>query len=150
MQHRFRAYPVALVGLMAAGLAWAGAPRPHAFAQKLVDQLQAAHPEFSEIGISAIIAGSGCQGIASTDKSDIGEKCEADDAAPIRTGRESIGSEGKNLDISLPVHDASGKLVGAVGIETAPGADREATLRKVRAAVHAMEKQISSHAQLIS
>src|SRR5258708_5979576 len=41
-------------------------------AQKLVETTQASHPESDEIGISAITS-RGCVGIASTDKSDIGE-----------------------------------------------------------------------------
>ena len=122
----------------------------HAFAQSLVNQLHSAHPEFSGIGISAVIPGKGCYGLASTDKTDIGTKCESADVAPLRTGRASVATEGKNLDISLPLHDASGKMVGVIGIETAPGAGRAATLAKVRAAVHQVERQIPSKAKLIS
>ncbi|HEV2182589.1 MAG TPA: hypothetical protein VGR39_02805, partial [Candidatus Acidoferrales bacterium] len=45
------------------------------FAQKLVEATQAKHPEVDEVGISTDTR-RGCYGIASTDKSDIGEKCE--------------------------------------------------------------------------
>ena len=126
------------------------APAEHAFAQRLVNQLHSAHPEFSEIGISAVMPGEGCYGLASTDKSDIGEKCESDDMVPLHTGRASVGTEGKNLDIFLPLHDASGKVVGVISIETAPGANRAATLSNVQAAVHKIEQQIPSKARLIS
>lgn len=139
--------------LLIAELALAVGPRTqaiHAFAQGLVEQLHSAHPEFSEIGISAVIPGAGCKGIASTDKTDIGETCESDDAAPIKTGRASISAEGKNLDISLPLHDAAGKLVGAIAIEVPPGASRAETVRRVRAAVRGIESQIPSKARLIS
>jgi hypothetical protein len=54
------------------------------FAQKLVETTRAKHPELDEIGISAITS-RGCVGIASTDKSDIGGKCEKEDSEPIRT-----------------------------------------------------------------
>jgi hypothetical protein len=153
--HRFRNVTlISALALFTAAAAFAGPPdqrqATHAFAQNLVNQLHSAHPEFSEIGISAVIPGEGCYGLASTDKTDIGEKCESDDVVPLHTGRASIGTEGKNLDISLPLHDASGKIVGVIGIETAPGANRAATLSNVRAAVRKIEQQIPSKAKLIS
>jgi hypothetical protein len=153
--HRLRNVTLgSALALFAAATALAGLPgqrqATHAFAQSLVNQLHSAHPEFSEIGISAVIPGEGCYGLASTDKTDIGEKCESDDVVPLHTGRASIGTEGKNLDISLPLHDASGKMVGVIGIETAPGANRAATLSNVRTAVRKIEQQIPSKAKLIS
>lgn len=153
--HRFRnvslGSALAFFAVSAAFSAAQGAPpATHAFAQNLVNQLHSAHPAFSEIGISAVIPGKGCYGLASTDKSDIGEKCESDDVVPLHTGRAFIGTEGRNLDISLPLHDASGNIVGVIGIETAPGADRAATLSNVRAAVRKIEQQIPSKAKLIS
>lgn len=153
--HRFRNVTLgSALALFAVAGAFSAAqgehPATHAFAQNLVNQLHSAHPEFSEIGISAVIPGEGCYGLASTDKSDIGEKCESDDVVPLHTGRASIGTEGKNLDISLPLHDASGKIIGVIGIETAPGTDRAATLSNVRAAVRKIEQQIPSKAKLIS
>ncbi|TCK75911.1 hypothetical protein [Acidipila rosea] len=142
------------LALFATTAVFAAPPRQpgatHAFAQNLVNQLHSAHPEFSEIGISAVIPGEGCYGLASTDKTDIGEKCESDDVVPLHTGRASIGTEGKNLDISLPLHDASGNVVGVVGIETAPGGNRAATISNVRAAVRKIEQQIPSKSTLIS
>ncbi len=137
---------------VAAAFAGAAGQRPttHAFAQSLVNQLHSAHPDFSEIGISAVIPGEGCYGLASTDKTDVGEKCESDDVVPLHTGRASIGTEGKDLDISLPLHDASGNVVGVIGIETAPGANRAAAISTVRAAVRKIEQQIPSKAKLTS
>ncbi len=151
--HRFRNITLgSALALFAVAAVFAAPPNTakHAFAQDLVNELHSAHPEFSEIGISAVLPGKGCYGLASTDKSDIGERCESDDVTPLHTGRASIGTEGKNLDISLPLHDASGKIVGVIGIETAPGANRAATLSKVHAAVHAIEQRIPSKAKLIS
>jgi len=88
-------------------------------AQKLVNEAHAKHPEANEIGI-ATVGPKGCTTIASTDKKDVGEKCEAEDSEPIRTGKTHVEKEGKNFDVTLPLHDQSGKTVGSVGIELAP------------------------------
>src|SRR5882762_2540132 len=56
------------------------------FAQKLVEATRMKHDEADEIGISATTR-HGCLGIASTDKADIGEKCEKDDVEAMQTGK---------------------------------------------------------------
>jgi sensor histidine kinase regulating citrate/malate metabolism len=85
------------------------------FAQKLVEATQTKHPEADEVGISAVTR-RGCFGIASTDKSDIGEKCEKDDSEPMRTGKPFVEKEKDGFDVSLALHDSTGKIIGAVGI----------------------------------
>lgn len=101
------------------------------FAQKLVEAAQARHPEADEIGILAN-TDKGCFSIASTDKSDIGERCEADDIRPMKTGKPSVGKEGDGFDVSVLLHDATGKTIGvlAVGFKGAPGRT-EASVRKI-------------------
>lgn len=75
-------------------------------AQKLVEATQAKHPEPDEIGISAITS-RGCVGIASTDKSDIGEKCEKEDSGAMRTGKPVVEKEKDSFDVTLPLHDST-------------------------------------------
>ncbi|MGH9411145.1 MAG: PDC sensor domain-containing protein [Vicinamibacterales bacterium] len=90
-------------------------PSAHRFAQTLVDKTLAAHPESDEIGI-AVPSGRRCTVVASSDKSDVGETCEADDSAPIRTGKPHVGKEGGEFDVAVPLHDKTGAPVGAVTV----------------------------------
>jgi hypothetical protein len=85
----------------------------HSFAQQLVQKTLSRHADTDEIGIS-VSSGSRCTVVASTDKSDVGEACEEDDSAPLRTGRPSVGKEGGEFDVSVPLHDRTGASVGAL------------------------------------
>jgi len=119
------------------------------FAQKLVVTTQANHPEADEIGISANTS-RGCIGIASTDKSDIGGKCEKEDSEPMRTGKPVVEKEKDGFDVSLPLHDSAGNLVGAagVGFKPAPGQTEASVTEQAQKIVAEMEKQIPSKDKL--
>lgn len=119
------------------------------FAQKLVEDTHAQHPEATEIGIVTVSA-RGCRTIASTDKGDIGEKCEADDSAPIRTGKPYVEKEKDGYDVSLPLHDSTGKAIGAVGIEfkLEVGQTKASVTEQAKKIADEMEKQIRSKAAL--
>jgi hypothetical protein len=119
------------------------------FAQTLVERAQAAHPEADEIGILATTQ-EGCRGIASTDKSDVGEACEAEDIQPMKTGKTSVEKEGSGFDVSVLLHDATGKTIGvlAIGFKGAPGRT-EATVTETAKKMEAeMAAQITSKAKL--
>lgn len=118
-------------------------------AQKLVNDAHTRHPEASEIGI-ATIGSSGCKTIASTDKNDIGEKCEAEDFEPIHTGKSHVRKEGKDFDVTLALHDQSGKIVGSVGIELAPqsGQTQADVLKQAEGIAKEMEQAIPSKVSL--
>jgi hypothetical protein len=125
-------------------------PAGKSFAQKLVEATHAQHPESDEISISAI-TGRGCIGIASTDKSDIGAKCEKEDSEPIRTGKPVVEKEKDGFDVSLPLHDSTGKIIAAVGIgfKPAPGQTEASVTEQARKIAAEMEAQIPSKAKLI-
>ena len=120
------------------------------FAQKLVEATQAKHPESDEIGISANTS-RGCIGIASTDKSDIGGKCEKADTEPMRTGKPFVEKEKDGFDVSLPLHDSTGKSIGAVGFgfKSAPGQTAASVTEQARKIAAEMEAQIPSKAKLL-
>src|SRR5882757_4833089 len=125
------------------------AQRGKTVAQKLVETTQASHPESDEIGISAITS-RGCVGIASTDKTDIGGKCEKEDSEPMRTGKPVVEKEKDGFDVSLPLHDSSGKIIGAVGIgfKTARGQTEVSVTEQAKKIAAEMEAQIPSKAKL--
>jgi hypothetical protein len=118
-------------------------------AQKLVDDTHTKHPEAVEIGIATVGSG-GCKTIASTDKKDIGEKCEKEDSEPIRTGKPYVETEGKNFDVTLPLHDSSGKIVGSVGLELTPkpGESQDAVVEQAQSIAKEMEAAIPTKASL--
>ena len=127
------------------------APRNETLAQKLVESTRAKYPETDEVGISAITK-RGCYGIASTDPSDVGEKCEAEDLLPIRTRKPYVEHEGGGFDIALPLYDSTGKLVGSVGIgfKRSAGHSSAELTQKAKQIAAEMGKQIPSKAALFS
>jgi len=118
-------------------------------AQKLVETTQANHPESDEIGISAITS-RGCVGIASTDKSDIGEKCEKEDSGAMRTGKPVVEKEKDGFDVTLALHDSTGKTIGALGVgfKPAPGQTGASVTEQARKIASEIEAQIPSKAKL--
>ena len=118
-------------------------------AQKIVNDARSKHPEAAEIGV-ATIGAKGCSTIASTDKSDLGEKCEKEDSEPMTTGKPYVEKEGANFDVTLPLHDSSGKLVGSVGIElkSAPGQTQSDAVQQAQRIASEMEQRIPSKANL--
>jgi hypothetical protein len=132
-------------------LAQKAAPKAKSLAQKLVEDTQAKHPELDEVGISANTA-SGCRGVASTDKSDIGEKCEKDDLAPMQMGKPFVEKEKNGYDVSVPLHDSTGEIIGTLGIGFKPAAGQtESSLTAQAQKIAAeMEAQIPSKAKLLA
>jgi cell division septation protein DedD len=129
--------------------AQAKAPTERIFAQKLVEATQAKHPEADEVGISTNTR-RGCIGIASTDKGDIGEKCEKDDITPMQTGKPYVEKEKDGFDVSVPLHDSTGKIIGTLGVGFKPAAGQtEASVTEhARKIAAEMEAQIPSKAKL--
>jgi hypothetical protein len=119
------------------------------FAQKLVEATQAKHSEADEISISATTS-HGCVEIASTDKSDIGGKCEKEDSEPMRTGKPVVEKEKDGFDVSLPLHDSMGNMIGAVGVgfKPAPGQTESSVVEQAQIIAAEMGMQIPSKAKL--
>lgn len=124
-----------------AAQAKSGKAKGEIFAQKLVTEVHAQHPEADEIGIMTTTR-HGCVGIASTDKSDVGEKCEEDDSEPLRTGKPHVAREGGGYAISLPLQDSAGEAIGAVAIEFKPAKGR--TEASATAAARKIESEMSA------
>ena len=64
-----------------------------------------------------------------------------------KTGR---GKEKDGFDVSLPLHDSSGKIIGAVGIgfKSAPGQTEASVTEQARKIAAEMEVRIPSKAKL--
>lgn len=146
---------VTLALTLAAGLGYAASSGQNgaakSFAQQLVEGTMAKHSAATEIGIATRTA-RGCRGIASTDAGDVGEKCEAEDVRAMSTGRATADKEKDGYDVSLPLHDAAGAIVGSVGIEfkLSAATTRASALAQARKIEREMAAQITSKAQLTS
>lgn len=125
------------------------AARGKSFAQKLVETTLAKHPETDEVGISTYTR-RGCLGIASTDKSDIGEKCEKDDLAPMQTGKPYVEKERDGFDVSVPLHDSAGKIIASLGIgfKQAAGQTEASVTEQAQKIAAELEAQVPSKAKL--
>ena len=126
--------------------------QPHSeklLAQKLVDTAHAKHPETDEVGISTAVS-RGCVGIASTDRSDIGEKCEKADLEAMNSGTPVVEKERDGFDVTLPLHDRTGKRVGSVGIEfkLSAGQTETSVTKQAEEIASEMQAQIPSKASL--
>jgi hypothetical protein len=87
-------------------------------AQKVVDEVQAAHPEISGLeGAATKSATEGCKTIAATEANEVGQKCDKDELTAIRTNQPFVEKEKDEFDVTLPIHDSTGKIIGTAGMD---------------------------------
>src|ERR1700724_1056384 len=91
--------------------------KPAPYAQKLVDEALAKHPEVILIAIHAQPPGHKNLIVASN-FGRIGKIGDEDDLRCIRTGKSNLelNSTGKHFEDELIMQDASGKIIGALGV----------------------------------
>jgi hypothetical protein len=95
---------------------------PKIFAQKLVEDTLAVHSEIESLELSATPPNkTDCVTIASNDPKEIGEKCDKEDVAVMKTNAPFVEKEtekGKKIfAVTLPIHDRSGHIIGTAGID---------------------------------
>ena len=87
-------------------------------AQQLVDSAVKKNADVVGLEVSATPAGkSTCVTIAATEAKDVGEKCDEDEFAALKTGKPHVEKEADGYDVTAPLHDVSGRLVGTIGID---------------------------------
>ena len=120
-------------------------------AQQLVDDFVKAHPDLAALEI-ALTSPQGCRTIAATAREDVGEKCDADELGPIRTGKPDVEEPTKAdpvYDITQALHDAAGTLIGAAGMDLQPAVgNRAAAIARAAALLRELESLIPSKAAL--
>ena len=121
-------------------------------AQRLVDDFVRAHPELSALEI-ALTSAQGCKTVAATERKDVGEKCDDDELGPIRNGKAVVEAPTKAdpvYDITQALHDASGALIGAAGMDLKPTiGDRDAVVKRAADLLRELEKTIQSKSWLL-
>jgi iron complex outermembrane receptor protein len=103
--------------------------RPAPYAQQLVEQALAKHPEVILLAVHATPPGHKNLIVASN-FGRIGKIGDEDDMRCIRTGKSNleVNSTGKHFEDELILQDASGKTIGALGVvfNYKPGDDKAA------------------------
>lgn len=95
------------------------------FAQKLVTETLAAHPELMGFELAATPPGKNqCVTIASSETKGIGEKCDKDEFTAMKTDKPFVEKEKENgkevYDVTIPIHDDKGKIIATAGIDFKP------------------------------
>jgi len=120
-------------------------------AQHLVDLTAKKHPEITGLEVSAALPGQKrCVTIAATNVKDLGEKCDKDEAIALKTLEPFVEQEPDGFDVTAPLHDANGKLIGTLGIDFKPdaGQTKADIVKRTAAILKEMEHQIPSKAYL--
>jgi len=103
---------------------------PKIFAQKIVEETLAAHPEIGGLELSTTPPNkTDCVTIAGNDPSEIGEKCDKEDMTAMTTNLPFVEKETENgkkiFAVTVPIHDPSGNVIGTVGIDFPRDSDSE-------------------------
>jgi hypothetical protein len=119
------------------------------YAQKLVDEALAKHPE---VLLLAIHAGAPKYDIIASNFGRIGKLGDEDDLRCIHTGKDNleVNEKGNHYEDQTPLRDKSGKIIGAIGIVFSykSGDDKIALQKIAKDVAKEMQAQISSSHQL--
>jgi iron complex outermembrane receptor protein len=125
------------------------------FAQKLVEDTLAAHPEIAGVELATTPPNkTQCVTIASNDAKEIGEKCDKDEFKTMKTGEpfvEKENEDGKQVyDVTLALHDAQRKVIGTVGMDfkPEPNQQKDKVVERAQQILKELEGRIKSKEQL--
>jgi hypothetical protein len=121
-------------------------------AQALVDATIAAHPEILILAIHATPPGSKTNVILGSSIGRIGKAADEDDLRVVEKGETNreVNETGKRFEAELPLNDAKGKRIGALGVVYAykDGDDKEALVAKAVKVRDELARQIPTPASL--
>ena len=121
-------------------------------AQKLVDEMQAKHPELTVLAVRAPQQGSADLVVLGSTFGRHGKKADADDMKIFNASEPATGiySNGKRFGADLQLHDASGRKVGTmnVGYAYREGDDQKAVLARAVKLRDELQKRIASATSL--
>ena len=122
------------------------------YAQALVDRTMAAHPEILILAVHATPPGSKTNIIMGSNIGRIGKAADEDDLRVIEKGstNKEVNETGKRFEAELPLNDAHGKRIGALGVVFAyhAGEDKEALVARAVKIRDEMAAKIASPAAL--
>jgi iron complex outermembrane receptor protein len=123
--------------------------QPAPFAQKLVDQALAKHPEVLLLAIHAQPRGHP-NVIVASNFGRIGKIGDEDDMRCIRTGKPNLEVNGTHFESQLALRDKSSKAIGALAVvfNYKPGVDRDALIQIARQIRKEMQEQLPDEGML--
>jgi 3-keto-disaccharide hydrolase len=127
-------------------------PTGKTLAQKLVDDLAKKYPDLVRIGLHLTPPGTSDNIIvASNIPAKIGQKSDPEDLKAMEAGKTVVLKEGDNFDVTLPLHDAAGRAIGAIGLTFPPrqGESEVEVLKRANTIAHEFEQQIPSKESLL-
>lgn len=144
---------LAVTPLAAQTVAGASEPKPHTYAQHLVDQTLAKHPDIVILVFHVVNHDGSDYPIIASNIGRYGKKADEDDLRAIKTGKTNleVNAAGNHFEVEMQFHDAASKLLGAIAVvyNYKPGDDKEALDKKAEAVRMEIEKKIPSLAKLI-
>ena len=122
-------------------------PAAKIYAQKVVNETLAGHPEIMGLEISTIDPKKDeCTTIASDEELGIGEKCDQDEQEAMKTDKpfaDKTTEHGQEFfDVNVPIHDANGKILAIVGVDFKP--DPKQTAAQATEAAQQIAKEIEA------
>jgi hypothetical protein len=121
-------------------------------AARLIAAFTAAHPEVANLEL-ALDTAQGCHTVAASDPGDVGEACDDDELQPMKTGQPVVEAPTAGdpvYDITQALHDSTGHLIGAVGMDIRPdGRSREEVVARAKELLGELERQVASKADLL-
>lgn len=121
--------------LTAAAQARVQNPTPNTYAQKLVSQALAKHPDVVILALHVVSKDGGADyPILASNIGRYGKKADEDDLRVINTGKANleVNKTGNHFEVELPLQDVNKRTIGAVGIvfNYKPDDDKRALERK--------------------
>jgi hypothetical protein len=118
------------------------------FAQTLVEKTLSKHPDLAGVGLATAPAqGKGCVTIADTDAKELGEKCDKDELAVMKTGKSTVEKESDAYDVTLPLH-AGGVTIGIIAMDFKLNEPEAGILDRAKAIAKEVEAQIPEKSKL--
>ena len=124
------------------------AAKSRIFAQALVEDTVAKHPELEGLGLATIPPdGHDCMTIADTDAKELGDKCDKGELAVMKTGKSTVEKEGDGYDVTVPLH-AGGKTIGIIGMDFKLDQQEAGLLDRAKVIATEVEDRIPSKSKL--
>ena len=120
-------------------------------AQRVVEEVKAAHSEITGLEIAAAQSeAEGCKTIAATEANEVGQKCDEDELTAIKTNQPFVEKEKDEFDVTLPIHDAAGKIIATAGMDfkAEAGLTKATVTRQAKQIASELEKRITSREKL--
>jgi hypothetical protein len=131
MNH-LRAVSVAIALFFAGAAGISGQASSKIYAQKLLDETLAKHPEVVIMAMHVTPPNKPDNVIIASNIGRIGKKADEDDMRVIETGKPNLerNKKGDHFEVELVMQDQAGKTIGAVGIVFMYKPDNEAAFQK--------------------